>query len=63
MMLAALIAICVSVIVGFLVSRMLTNPIRRITSTAKQIRDGDWSARTGMKATTRLIVLVKPSTR
>ena len=49
MMLAALIAICVSVIVGFLVSRMLTNPIRRITSTAKQIRDGDWSARTGMK--------------
>ncbi len=47
--LAAIIAVCVAVIVGFLVSRMLTNPIRRITSTAKQIRDGDWSARTGMR--------------
>ncbi len=48
MTLAALIAICISIFVGILVSRMLTNPIRRITSTAKQIRDGDWSARTGM---------------
>ena len=28
---------------------MLTNPIRRITSTAKQIRDGDLSARTNMR--------------
>ena len=47
--LAALIAISCSILVGILVSRMLTNPIRRITSTAKQVRDGDWSARTGMR--------------
>lgn len=49
MTLAAVIAVCVSVIVGIVVSRMLTNPVRRITGTAKQIRDGDLSARTGMK--------------
>ena len=49
MTLAAVIAVSISVIVGFVVSRMLTNPVRRITSTAKQIRDGDLSARTGMK--------------
>lgn len=49
MFLAAVIAVSVSIIVGFLVSHMLTSPIRRITSTAKQIRDGDWSARTGMR--------------
>ena len=36
-------------IIGILVSRMLTNPLRRITGTAKQIRDGDLSARTGLK--------------
>ena len=28
---------------------MLTRPIHRITSTAKQIRDGDLSARTGLR--------------
>ena len=49
MALAAVIAVAISVIVGFLVSRMLTNPIRRITGTVKQIRDGDRSARTGMR--------------
>lgn len=49
MSLAALIAVCISIIIGFLVSHMLTNPIRRITSTAKQVRDGDLSARTNMR--------------
>ena len=49
MTLAALISIAISIIVGIVMARMLTNPIRRITSTAKQVRDGDWSARTGMK--------------
>ena len=46
---AAVIAIAIAVIMGLLFSRALTNPIRRITSTAKKIRDGDLSARTGLK--------------
>ena len=41
MALAAVVAICISVVIGSLVSRMLTKPIHRITSTAKQIRDDD----------------------
>ena len=49
MALAAIVAIVISIAIGYLVSRMLTNPIRRITSTAKQIRDGDLSARTGLR--------------
>lgn len=49
MTLAAIISLAVSIIVGFLVSRTFTNPIRRITDTAQQIRDGDLTARTGMR--------------
>ncbi len=49
MFLAAVIAVAISVMIGLFVSRMLTNPIRRITGTAKQIRDGDLSARTNMR--------------
>lgn len=49
MALAAVVAVCISVAIGSLVSRMLTRPIHRITSTAKQIRDGDLSARTGLR--------------
>ena len=49
MSLAAIIAIAIAVLMGFLMSHMLTNPIRRITATAKQIRDGDLSARTGLR--------------
>lgn len=49
MSLAAIIAVAISILFGFFFSRMLTNPIRRITGTAKQIRDGDLSARTGMR--------------
>ena len=49
MALAAVIAIAIAVIMGLIFSRALTNPIRRITSTAKQLRDGDLSARTGLK--------------
>lgn len=48
MALAAVVAVCISVVIGSFVSRMLTRPIHRITSTAKQIRDGDLSARTGL---------------
>ncbi len=46
---AACIAIAISLVIGFFVSNMLTTPIRRITTTAKQIRDGDLSARTNMR--------------
>ena len=49
MALAAFVAITISIIIGLLASRMLTNPVRRITDTAKQIRDGNLSARTGMR--------------
>lgn len=49
MFLAAAIAVAISVMIGLFVSRMLTSPIRRITRTAKQIRDGDLSARTNMR--------------
>ena len=49
MSLAAFIAIAIAVIIGFLVSRMFTNPVRRITDTARQIREGDLSARTNMR--------------
>ena len=47
--LAAIVAVAMAVVIGFFVSNMLTTPIRRITSTAKQIRDGDLSARTGLR--------------
>lgn len=47
--LASIIALAISIVVGFLVSRTFTNPIRRITDTAQQIRDGDLTARTGMR--------------
>ena len=47
--LAAVIAIVIAVVMGLFFSRALTNQIRRIMSVAKQIRDGDLSARTGLK--------------
>ena len=47
--LASFIAVVVAIIIGFLVSRMFTGPVRRITDTARQIREGDLSARTNMR--------------
>lgn len=49
MFIASIAAVIIAVIIGIFVSRMLTNPLRRITGTAKQIRDGDLSARTGLR--------------
>ena len=49
MVIAAFVAVAIALLVGLLVSRTLVKPIRRITSTAKQIRDGDLSARTEMR--------------
>ena len=49
MTLAATIAVGIAIVIGLLVSGMFTGPIRRITDTARQIREGDLSARTNMK--------------
>lgn len=46
---AAFVAVAAALLVGLIVSRSLVKPIQRITSTAKQIRDGDLSARTEMR--------------
>lgn len=46
---AAVVAVAISLLIGLFVSRMLVKPIGRITSTAKQIRDGDLSARTNLR--------------
>ncbi len=49
MVLAGLIAIVVACIVGCLFAKALVAPIRRITNAAKALKEGDYSARTGMK--------------
>ena len=46
---AAVIAVVIACIMGYFSSRFLTKPINRITSTAKQIRNGDLTARTGVE--------------
>lgn len=51
MIFAAFIAMAISVVVGVLFSRALVSPIRRIMNTAKALKEGDYSARTGMKGT------------
>lgn len=48
---AAAIAVVFAVIIGYFVSRSLTKPIQRITRTASQIRNGDLTARTGVRGT------------
>ena len=47
-LMAAAIAIVLASVVGVVVSRSLTKPIKRITDTAAKIRNGDLSARTGL---------------
>lgn len=49
MAIAAVAAVIISIAIGYFMSRMLTNPIGRIARTARQIRDGDLSARTNLK--------------
>ncbi|MGN0055366.1 MAG: ATP-binding protein [Atopobiaceae bacterium] len=46
---AGIVAIVLACVLGYFVSRALTKPIKRITSTASQIRNGDLSARTGLR--------------
>lgn len=45
---AALLAIGVACVIGYFVARALARPIKRITSTAAQIRNGDLTARTDL---------------
>lgn len=45
---AAAIATILACVIGYFVSRGMARPIQRITSTAKQIRNGDLTARTGV---------------
>ena len=45
---AAAFAALLACVIGYFVSRGMAKPIQRITSTAKQIRNGDLTARTGV---------------
>jgi signal transduction histidine kinase len=45
---AASMAVVFACIIGVFVARALTDPIKRITTTASQIRNGDLTARTGL---------------
>lgn len=45
---SAMIAIVLSIIMGYFASRSLSRPLKVITSTAAQIRGGDLTARTGL---------------
>ena len=45
---AAAIAVLFACVLGVFVARSLTDPLKRVTSTATQIRNGDLSARTGL---------------
>ena len=45
---AAAIAAILACVIGYFVSRSVAHPIQRITSTAKQIRNGDLTARSGV---------------
>ncbi len=45
---AAAIASVLACVIGYFVSRSIARPIQRITSTAKQIRNGDLTARSGV---------------
>lgn len=46
---AAVAALVISVVAGFVFSRTLTKPIRSISSTAQRIKEGDLTARTGVR--------------
>lgn len=49
MIFAGVIALLVAVVVGALFARALVAPIKRITNAAKALKEGDYSARTGMR--------------
>lgn len=48
---ASVLAVLIACVIGSFVARNLARPIRSITSTARQIRNGDLSARSGIEGT------------
>lgn len=48
-LIAASVSIVLACLIGYYSSRALTRPIQKISSTARQIRNGDLTARTGLK--------------
>lgn len=54
MIFAALIAMALAALVGLLVGRGLLDPVRRVTETARKVKGGDLSARTGMSGNDEL---------
>ena len=46
---AAVVAVALSCVMGYLISRSLGHPIKRIAATAQRIRNGDLSARTNLQ--------------
>lgn len=49
MMLSGVIAVVVAIIVGTLFARALSAPIKKVTNAAAALKEGDYSARTGMQ--------------
>lgn len=49
MMLSGVIAVVVAIIVGSLFARALSAPIKKVTNAAAALKEGDYSARTGMQ--------------
>ena len=45
---AALVAVGLAVVVGLVISRVVTKPVRTISATAQRIKEGDLTARTGV---------------
>lgn len=50
----AILSISIAVLIGYLASRSLTKPVRRITDTAVQIRSGNLNARSGIRGENEL---------
>ena len=48
---AAAIAVVLACVIGYFTSKRMAEPIQRITSTAKQLRNGDLTARSGVSGT------------
>lgn len=54
LIIAALVSVLIALIVGLIMAWIITKPINRITKTAALIAEGEWDARTNMKAGTEI---------
>lgn len=48
MIFASLFSVLVAVLAGFILARLLSHPINRVTNAARALKEGNYSARTGM---------------